>query len=221
MTKHLYAKFQSYWMLCSIVCLLNLYGCTMASNSNSNGRDDYTRIDTVYIRSNDGALSVDQTPIKGRIRSFVLSSIGDLAAFKQGEQVEIITSNIDFSQNTIQTTTDKSSNEVIMKVVSLNDTRVYLSRKCDVVEIFNVSQLPQIEIASGLSAEQIVITPRFDNDCNQIGYQIRYGSEENGCGKQAEKVLQDFRKCTTSTTQVQKRRSTSSCLRALFGVPCK
>lgn len=196
-------------------------GCTLTSNTNSNGRDDYSVLDTVSVRSSDGVLTLDQTPIKGRLRTFVLSVAGDQAVFYQGEQVGLITSNIDFSQYTIQTTTDKSTNEVTMKVVSLNEIRVYLQRKCDVVEIFNVSQLPQIEIAPGLSPEQIIITPRFekiDKKCYQVGYQIRYGSEENGCSNQAKKVLQDFKGCTSSEP---KRRSTSSCLRALFGVPCK
>ena len=75
---------------------------------------------------------------------------------------------------------------------------ITLKRKCEVVEIRGLTEIPEIILDEELieNPQQVIITPLFDEACNPYGYQIRYGSTGNGCNLVAKKVLDRFNKCT-------------------------
>ena len=101
---------------------------------------------------------------------------------------------------------------------------VILKSKCDVIEIRGINEIPKINIDTSLDLkpEQIIITPMFDENCNRLGYQIRYGSPDRGCNSVAKSILNRFYKCTGVTKKVTKGKVKQKCWAEIwFGVKCK
>ncbi len=100
------------------------------------------------------------------------------------------------------------------------DQNIMLNSKCDVIEIRGLMEIPKIILDPTLEnkPEQIVITPIFDDSCHRLGFQIRYGSTERGCGSVAKSVLRRFNKCVGGKKTPRRKRP---CWEKIwFGVPC-
>lgn len=130
------------------------------------------------------------------VHSYEFRYAGDYCVFKKGEVIQIVTAGIDFSNHTFSYKSEKNSDSVKMTLEPINNCEVELTKKCDVVLWYDPMNVPNIKLAPDMAQEQIVITPLFNDDCERIGYQIRYGAEERGCRAQAVEVLRDLEKCS-------------------------
>jgi hypothetical protein len=187
--------------------------------------------DTIKVAMNNDMLEEVYTGARVT-KTIVFTDEGQSTTFKEGEPVELIFDGLDMSKYSLDIKHNRSTGEITFSVVDNEDTKVILTEKCEVVERRNTSYLPMIEVAEDLNPEQIIITPIFDNDCNQLGYQIRYGSEERGCRKVALPVLKRFSDCANKFDRKKRINSKkkespveinkNDCPEwLLFGVPCK
>ncbi|HPI20684.1 MAG TPA: hypothetical protein PKY56_10320 [Candidatus Kapabacteria bacterium] len=141
--------------------------------------------------------------------SFAFTGSGQQFVFKKGQKVNISVDNVDFSKVTFVIATDESNNTVKMQTVNVSDAIVYFEKKCQVFTWHEPNYLPKIEVADSVENQQIVLTPMFNDDCEKIGYQIRYGSTERGCREEAKEVLRKFNKCVGGIKVKAKRTSLS------------
>ncbi len=132
------------------------------------------------------------------------SQAGQYRTFKQGEVVLVETEGIDFESNTFSYIYDQETNDVTMILVPREDCKIELNKKCQVMDWNDAVNIPTITVPDNLKPEQIIITPKFNDNCERVGYQIRYGSVERGCYKEAKEVLNKFNKCSGSI-KVRKR----------------
>lgn len=175
--------------------------------------------DTITVTNKDGNVS---TAVAGAATKRVtFTRIGQSFSFKNGETVEIVFDGIDFAKATFDIETDLETQNVIMRLVDKDFSKVVLKSKCQIIKRMGNLLIPRIEVASGLKPEQVVITPLFDDNCIVSGYEIRYGSEERGCKVAAKQTLSDFYDCTKSQNKKPTSSSKSPCgyLRKL-GLPC-
>lgn len=149
--------------------------------------------------------------------------------FQQGEQLELISDGIDFSQYSFDVRTDDETDEITIKVVDKQDSKVLLSKMCQTIERMNTDKIPEVEIADNLPPQQVVITPIVDEVCFVIGYQIRYGTLERGCRKnqRASEIYDSFNDCypNNNIKKIKKRKfeqKKHDCLEwILFGIECE
>ncbi|MEJ5286803.1 MAG: hypothetical protein CH6_1641 [Candidatus Kapaibacterium sp.] len=175
--------------------------------------------DTIKVANKDGNVTTAVAGLPNK--RVVLSEIGQSFTIKKGEIVEFIF-NIDVADATLDITTDLETNDITFKLVQKDTAKVYLTSKCQTVKRYQVGAVPAVEVSPNLRPEQIISTPLFDNNCQMIGYEIRYGSEERGCKKEASEALKRFVECTKygfkPTNPQQKKRP---CVNELLGLPCK
>ncbi len=178
-------------LLSCLALAVTLCGCASSNTSQSNqpsGRD------TVYIKVEpDGYNEVKAG--ERFTRSFSLQDEGDLAVFTLNEPVELCFGDLDSETETIQTTIDQATKVVQMRVVSRANNTVKFVTKCQTVIYSTLAEIPKIEVTNGLSPQQIVITPLCDESGMIYAYELRYGSEEQGCRKQAGPGLEAFKRC--------------------------
>lgn len=119
----------------------------------------------------------------------------------------------------IMTKYNKSTNKITIGLYDdYQEKAIELNQKCEVFEFRGLTEIPRIKLAKDLNPEQIIITPMFDNDCHQFGFQIRYGSVGRGCGRVARKILNRFNKCVKVKPPLSR---SNNCLeRVWFGVDC-
>lgn len=182
--------------------------------------------DTVILNNNNGTLTASNKGITGikPSRQLIFTNIGQSYTIKNGEVIEIISKGINFAQATFDVETNEETNEIKIKLVDKELTKIYIQKKCQSIIRTGINVIPKIEVAKDLNPEQIVITPIFDDICNVIGYQIRYGSVERGCKSEAAEVLKRFNECAQKTqtiNNVSKIKINERCrLRKKLGLPC-
>ncbi len=156
--------------------------------------------DTVVVQV-DSQQGVTQA-VKGMpTKNVVFTDFGQSVRFRSGEIIRLMYDAVDVSIATLQANIDPSTGEVVLSLIRRNEP-VQLSRKCQAV-IRMDSQIPIVEVKEGLSPEQVVVTPVFNSECKQIGYEIRYGSTERGCLNEAQKTLNQFRNCVDRNIKVK------------------
>jgi hypothetical protein len=75
-------------------------------------------------------------------------------------------------------------------------------------------QVGEVPISSDFSCGYLLDRIK---QCEQVGYEIRYGSAERGCWQQAKQVLEEFQRCTKGTMLISPRKpSRYKPLRDLF-----
>jgi hypothetical protein len=129
----------------------------------------------------------------------VFTGPNQAVTFQQGDQLELISDGIDFGLYTFDIVTDDETDEVTIKVIDKEESKVVLTKMCQTIERMNIDNIPEVEISPDLSPQQIVITPIVNNtsDCSIVGYQVRYGTLERGCRKnqKAKEIYDNFVKC--------------------------
>lgn len=176
--------------------------------------------DTIRISNNQGQIEDAVAGFKPQ-KQLIFTKIGQSYNFKSGESIEIISDGVDFSNTTFDIETDENTKEIKLKLIDKDISKVYLDKKCQTIIRTGIDFVPKVEVAKGLDPEQIIITPIFDNACNKMGYEIRYGSSESGCRKEAKKVLDDFKRCTNTTTPPPPPPPPPKCrLKRKLGIPC-
>jgi|GEM_PF-1256530 len=121
---------------------------------------------------------------------------GQAVAVRSGETVRLIYEGVDVATARLEGEfTDTGA--VVLRLVHRSKP-VRLTYKCQTVRVFQRT-IPDIETDPTITthpAEQIIITPIYSKDCQHVGYEIRYGSTERGCKREAKEVLDRFRRCT-------------------------
>lgn len=178
--------------------------------------------DTIRISNSNGELRESAIPGIKPSKQLVFTETGQSYIFKPGETIEIISAGIDFGTSTFDIETNEDTKEIKLTVIDKNNAIVSLKSKCQTIIRTGIDFIPRIELAKDLNPEQVIITPIFDNNCIVIGYQIRYGSTERGCIKEAKEMLTRFQDCVknpTKSTGIQKI-SPDCQLKRKLGIPC-
>lgn len=129
------------------------------------------------------------------------TQIGQSVTVRKGETLRLVYDSIDVANSRLEGEFTQGG-EVILRLVKRAEP-VRLDRKCQTVVIFQ-TKIPQIEIDSAIrGAEQVIVTPRYNDDCQLVGYEVRYGSVERGCLEVAKEVLYRFQRCTEKRTVPQ------------------
>ncbi len=179
------------------------------------------RYDTVIVSNNEGSLTSGAVAGINPTRKIIFDNIGQSYTFASGETIELITDGVDFGKSAFDVITNSHSNDITIKLIDIEMDKVKLSSKCETIERNGIEFIPKIEVAEGLDPEQIIITPLFDNNCVRTGFQIRYGSVESGCKKEAAEILNLFRKCTGKKQSKHKPKIKDDCIRlSKLGLPC-
>ncbi len=212
-----------------LIMIILLSGCTtwdmMVHPGNYIPRDtprekEYI-YDTIRITNDNG--SITSAAISGLkpAKQLTFSKIGQQYSFKQGETIEIISDGVDFSQTTFDIELNEESKEIELKLVDKDYSKVQLTSKCQTIVRTGIEYVPKIEIAKGLKPEQIIVTPLCDGAGSKIGYEIRYGSEERGCRKEAKQGLLGFKKCRDDEPPHGGKPGPDPCkLKRKLGIPC-
>lgn len=184
-------------------------------------RDVEIRYDTVWLNNNDGNVSNAVVAGIKPTKKIVFDKIGQSYTLYPDETIELITDGVDYNNAAFDIITDVSTKNITLKLIDKDNAKVILTKKCETVERFGIDFVPKIEVAEGLDPEQIVVTPLFDNNCIRTGYEIRYGSIESGCKKEAKNILKRFNDCTGKNQSKQKTKIKDDCkLLRKLGIPC-
>lgn len=177
--------------------------------------------DTVWISNVEGEIKEPTTAGLRPSKRLIFSSIGQSYTFQPGETIEVISQGTDFSNSTFDIETNEDTKDIKLTLVDKINSKVVLESKCQTVMRTGIDYVPKIEVSKGLSPEQIVVTPVFDNYCNPIGYQIRYGSTERGCRKEAKDILNRFQDCSKNKPANNIKTISDDCrLKSKLGIPC-
>lgn len=187
--------------------------------------EEYVSGNVVLAVDTDGTFT-RRTQSRSAVQDVVFRSERDRAEFFVGDPIRIHAENIDFGNYTFKTVITKNQSgrdKVTMTLERVLENTIRLEEKCQTIFWNNPYYTPVIEISSALQPEQIVLTPVFNDNCRRIGYEIRYGSTERGCVKQAREKLEQFKRCVESdhTPPPRKKNSTEperSLAEVVFGV---
>ncbi|MCX6139249.1 MAG: hypothetical protein NTX15_00180 [Candidatus Kapabacteria bacterium] len=164
--------------------------------------------DTVLAVATAGGLSYSALPkTKTPVRTESLTNVGDEIVMKYGESVFIVLDSLNPAAVTIESRIDETTKTVTLRVVDKTKDVVLLTHKCQTVGRVGggATSFPRVELADGLSPEQVVVTPMCDEKNRLAGYSIRYGSEERGCQIQAQAGLRSFHRCNEKITPEPKK----------------
>ena len=187
--------------------------------------EEYVTGNVVLAVDQDGTFNRESQP-SGTVKEFVFRSEKDRAEFFVGDPIRIRTEDIDFGNYTFKTVVAQGQpgrDRVTMTLERVLENTIRLEEKCQTIFWNNPYYTPVIEISSVLDPEQIILTPVFNSECRRIGYEVRYGSEERGCKKQAKEKLSQFKRCVErdSTPPPRKKNSpdpSRSLAEVVFGV---
>ncbi|MBM2815746.1 MAG: hypothetical protein HW421_2508 [Ignavibacteria bacterium] len=135
--------------------------------------------DTLVVPLNPTAIPGPNYPSK----EIVFDHLGQSATFKIGQPIILHMINLDPENTDIVSKFDYSTGEVTLRVETLFDKgEIRLDNHCQIINI-GLGDIPKIVPGKGIDKQQIVITPRMDDDCRTIGYEVRAGTIESGCVK--------------------------------------
>ncbi|MCX6154027.1 MAG: DUF4349 domain-containing protein [Candidatus Kapabacteria bacterium] len=143
----------------------------------------------------------------GETREIILDKCGQEVDFHLGEPVKITMDGLDMNNTDIITKIDYENNNITLKVAPYGKGEINLNKKCEIINV-GLGPLPKIIPGSDISLSQIIITPRVDDDCNLIGYELRAGTVESGCAD-GRPNLKRLKKCTTFKKFLPKENKTN------------
>lgn len=194
--------------------------------------------DTIYYDPETGAQRnkpLNPMADKSEPKLLRLDNQGDSAVLHVN-MIGYLECNIDTNKNTIVSNIDTENNKITFKVEPKNKP-VALKSICDIVQT-PASNAPQIVDEYNLDRKglpyKIILVPLFDDDCNHVGYQIRYDTEGRiglSCDNHALvveanrrlKECQKYIRKNDSNIQIPKSRIDKSkdCLEwKMFRIPC-
>jgi len=177
--------------------------------------------DTIYIGNDEGGVIAGERNLAEKQVTF--NQIGQEYKIKQGEVIRLVLNNIDTDKSTFDMITDDATGEVTLKLIDKNDHRVILTQKCETVTRYNADFIPRVEF-DGKLVEQVVTTPIMNDECEVIGFQIRFGARERGCRDEStNQIYKKFIDCTKNKKQKDNGISLSQeCKKRIkLGLPCK
>ncbi len=105
------------------------------------------------------------------------SNLGQETYFKKNTPYRVTFQDLDFNRANLVTKIDDSDSVK----VSVQDTYTYEVSIENVCDVYNMSgtAVPIINVKDGIPSEKIIIVPLFNSqNCEQIGWQVRYGEIE-------------------------------------------
>lgn len=173
-----------------ILCVLFLFSLLIIScNTPTPGNGTTTVIQGKVTKNNDFVKA-----IAGEEQEYKLLSSGDYVDIKIGEPFRLLIGDLDPEYYDLEYSFDFASNSGRIEVVRRTSSRiVVLENKCQIKNI-GPGVIPEIAVKEEMPKHQVVVTPRYNKNCEFLGYEIRYGSIEEGC-KQGKSNLNTLRKC--------------------------
>ena len=115
-------------------------------------------------------------------------------------------SSVDLSVYTLFSRYNEGDKVVEVGLVRTSNYKIELNKQCQTIRWMDPYYVPKIEVSDQLKVHQIVITPIMDNNCEKKGYEIRYGSQDQGgCSSQAADVFRRYKNCTDKASPIQIR----------------
>ena len=183
------------WIGCVVVTVAGLIILTHGCTSFQTATIREIVYDTVVVRVQDTALVETRGERPSRVITF--SYPGQEVTFKVGEVIRIVLDGVDLARSRLEGDFT-GSGYVKLRLVNQSDP-VKLKSKCQTIRVLQLS-IPTIEVSPEIQGrEQVIVTPVYNKQCEQVGYEIRYGSTERGCWQQAKQVLEEFQRCTKGT----------------------
>ncbi len=133
------------------------------------------------------------------VREVVFDRYYQTESIGRDEPVKIVFRGLDPEKTDLISKVDFDKNLIHLTTVPFGKKeKVTLDTKCQIINV-GTGPLPEIEVDGDVAREQVVITPRVDDACDVIGYEIRAGTIESGC-TQGRKNLKRFNDCFKSKT---------------------
>lgn len=155
------------------------------------GKSDY---EEVVMANEDEAVAGIQP-----IREVVFDRYYQTESIGMDEPVKIVFRGLDPEKTDLISKVDFDKNQIDLTTVPFGKKeKIILDTKCQIINV-GIGPLPEIEVDGDVNLEQVVITPRVDDACDLIGYEIRAGTVESGCTK-GRKNLKRFNDCFKSKT---------------------
>lgn len=167
------------------------------------------------------------SPTAGKIRYLIFQQPGDMYTVPSDVPIHLIFDHVDLDRSVLVVSENSEEGTYTFSLQSRTDLTITLSKKCQVTEVFNVTELPRIKVTPAMSREQVVITPILDvKTCSVKGFQIRLGTTERGCrSSKTQAYLDRLQRCRGNNRYQISNRSQpehdSPCIeRRLFGLDC-
>jgi hypothetical protein len=119
---------------------------------------------------------------------------------KMMEEELALKANFDADNENITIETERSDGE------DDENLTIVLNKRCQTYDL-GLGPIPKIIVTPNIQKEQIVITPKVDDKCNVIGFELRVGTVESGCANGREN-LDRLKNCTKYKQAVAKTKST-------------
>ena len=172
--------------------------------------------------------SAPKTPTAGKTMHLIFQRPGDAYTVPSDIPIRLIFDQVDLRHAVLVVSENSQEGTYTFSLQRKDDLTITLSKKCQVTEVFNVTELPRIKVTPAMSREQVVITPILDvKTCSVKGFQIRLGTTQRGCRSGKTQIylhrLQRCREKSRAERQAQRKyqEDPCSCLECrLFGLPC-
>jgi len=192
-----------------LVNLLILPGCKNLQQKKANS-EETTIIKGVVNKDGD---FTERKAKAGELPKQYLSGLNDEVSFEAGKPFELVISDFDPDFYDVRYTFDDNSKTGSFKVVNKEENDVIiLKNKCERINV-GPGKLPEIKIDQAAPKEQVIITPRYNKECEFLGYEIRFGSTTRGC--KDGKYLKPLSDCRSEKKTV--RRNKEYWQQVLFG----
>lgn len=118
----------------------------------------------------------------------------------------LIVENIDFSAYTLYSKYFEKEDYIEFGVVRPTSNSIRLDSQCETIRWMDPYKIPKIDVNEELEVHQIVITPIMNSNCQKMGYEIRYGSQQQGgCRVEAKEVFDRYYNCVKKNKKIPKR----------------
>ncbi len=113
--------------------------------------------------------------------SIEVNTIGNVENIKNEDDGIIDLSGVDLNREKVVSTPAEDGYALsVEENPNQEESVIFLTNKCQIVHV-GMGPIPSIITTGNAANEQVIVTPWIDEDCNQIGFEIRAGSVESGC----------------------------------------
>jgi len=121
---------------------------------------------------------------------------GEIFRISPNTPYHLILDGIDFSVYTLFSKYNEKENYVELGVIRPTSNAIKLENQCETIRWMDSYKVPNIEVGENLEVHQIIITPIMNLNCQKMGYEIRYGSQDlGGCRSKAKEVFDRYYQC--------------------------
>lgn len=189
-------------MIFKILILIIITGLVSCGSTKTGSKGSDSQADTVYVEiNNDGpVLLPNQGGLTGEPyykEQIIFNEIGQEKQLNLGDKVRIIIDGISPQDADLNYSIHPKTGIVSIKMVE-KGVIPEIIKFDDVCQIYIVGQgrFPKFEVTDTLiGKQQLIITPVVNDDCQIIGYEMRYGSIDDANCQTGRKNLRRFQNC--------------------------